>query len=158
MMLAACGSGGSSTAPAASPATPTGPTAPATSPAGGSPGTLPAPPSGAKELANRPSGSVTYARYSISGMTPAQVISTYKTEAQSAGYSVTDTGGGGGGWGGYGGANAGLKASKSGSYLDVQAGGQSSGPTYFEVCLGVDEAAVDQCDQNSNSDSQSSGS
>lgn len=145
LLVAGCSS--SSTAPAVSPTT----EAPATGAASGS---MPAAPSGAKELNSSSTGGVEYARYEISGTTPQQVIDDYNTTAAAAGYAVTDTGGGGGGWGGWGGANAGLEGTMTGSYLNVQAGGQTSGPTYFEVCVGADQSAVDQCDQNSQNDQQ----
>ncbi|MEI2717161.1 MAG: hypothetical protein V9E98_09220 [Candidatus Nanopelagicales bacterium] len=119
---------------------------------------VPAPPSGAKQLSSSQEETAIYTRYEISGMTPQQVVSSYEQAATSAGYSVTNSGGSGGGWGGYGGAGAGMVAQRSGSYLDVQAGGETSGPTYFEVCVGADEAAVDHCDASSQQDSKSSGS
>lgn len=145
LLMAGCSS--SST----SPATPA-PESPAAS--GTSSGTMPAAPSGATELSSSSTGGVEYARYEISGVTPQTLIDDYTTSAKAAGYTVTDTGGGGGGWGGWGGANAGLEGTMTGSYLNVQAGGQSSGPTYFEVCVGADQSAVDQCEQNSQNDQQ----
>lgn len=150
LALTACSSTSST-----SPATP----APPQSTAGGT-ATAPPPPAGAEQLDTQTNGTVEYSRYSISGTTPATVISDYESSAKAAGYTVTSTGGGGGGWGGYGGSEAGMTGSMTGAYLDVQAGGQKSGPTYFEVCVGPDQSAVDQCDQNSQkaSDSQSSGS
>jgi hypothetical protein len=78
----------------------------------------------------------------------------------SQGFTITNSGGGGGGWGKWGGANAGLSANKNGTYIDVQAGGQTGQPVYFEVCEGTNKSAVDQCENVSNgpSDTKSSGS
>lgn len=112
-------------------------------------GSLPAPPSGASELQSSSANGVAYARYQISGTTAEQVVSGYHGELQSAGYTVTDTGGGGGGWGKWGGAGAGLTAEGDGGYVAVQAGGQSSGPVYFEVCQGASSSAVQECENQS---------
>ncbi len=148
LVAAGCSSSSTAPAPAASSAVPQPSTTTATS------GSLPAAPSGAKELSAKSEGGVEYARYQISGSTPEEVVSGYSDEAKASGYTVTDTGSGGGGWGGWGGAGAGMEGSKSGSYLNVQAGGQSGGPTYFEVCMGADQSAVDQCEQHSQNDQQ----
>lgn len=148
LVAAGCSSSSTTPAPAASSAVPESGTTTATS------GSLPAAPSGAKELSAKSEGGVEYARYQISGTSPEQVISDYSDEAKASGYTVTDTGSGGGGWGGWGGAGAGMEGSMSGSYLNVQAGGESGGPTYFEVCMGADQSAVDQCEQQSQNEQQ----
>lgn len=137
-----------------SPAAPASEAAPSVAPSDAATTTLPTPPSGAEELSNKTTGDVQYARYQISGSSAQTVVDDYSSQAKSDGYTVTNSGSGGGGWGGWGGSGAGMTASKSGSYLDVQAGGESGGPTYFEVCVGPDESAVDQCDQNSQDDQQ----
>ena len=55
---------------------------------------------------------------------------------------------GGGGYGQYGGSGAGATGSKSGSFVAVNAGGQTGQATYFSVCQGSDEQAVRQCSDN----------
>ncbi|MCH9815409.1 MAG: hypothetical protein K0U64_03010 [Actinomycetia bacterium] len=113
-------------------------------------GELPQPPSGSKELENTSNGAVQYAKYSNQEMTPGQVVQSYEKNAETAGYTVTDSGGSGGGWGDYGGGAYGMTAKKPGSYLSVQATGYSAGEsnrnTNFEVCLGPDKSALTQCD------------
>lgn len=147
--LAVTGCSSSTTSPAA----PASEAAPSAAPSDTATA-LPTPPSGAEELSNKTTGDVQYARYQISGSSAQAVVDDYSSQAKSDGYTVTNSGSGGGGWGGWGGSGAGMSASKTGSYLDVQAGGESGGPTYFEVCMGPDESAVDQCDQNSQDDQQ----
>lgn len=154
----AAGCSSSTPAPSTSAATEAAPSAPATTDAAPAPTGVPAAPSGAKELSSSQEETAIYTRYEITGMTPQQVVQSYEQSATNAGYTVTNSGGSGGGWGGYGGAGAGMVAEKSGSYLDVQAGGETSGPTYFEVCVGTDEGAVEHCNASSKQDSQSSGS
>jgi hypothetical protein len=78
-------------------------------------------------------------------------VTFYTQEWQSQGYSITDSNSGGGGYGQYGGSNSVVEGSKDGSFVHAQAGGSSSGPTYFEVCIGADESAVDECGNQSNS-------
>lgn len=172
-LIAACG--GSDDASTATTAAGGGSatTAPATTAAGGGGSTsVPAPPAGSQLLQEANENGATYWRYSINGQTPQQVVATYQSELTAAGFAVTNSGGGGGGWGKWGGANAGVSADKDGEYIDVQAGGQSSGPTYFEVCAGPSEQSVEDCenssqgpgeqnqnqDQNQNNDSNSGGS
>ncbi len=137
---------GSTTTAAASSTTAAASTTSASTTAAGS---LPTPPSGAEELQSSSANGVVYARYQISGMTAEQVVSEYQSELESAGHTVTDTGSGGGGWGKWGGAGAGLTAEGNGGYVAVQAGGQSGGPVYFEVCQGADSSAVQECENQS---------
>lgn len=156
LALTACSSSSSSSTESASPATSTAASPAATNTGGtnaGASGSLPTPPAGSTELANTNNNGVTYARYSNAGETPQQVVSFYESAWQSQGYSMSNSGGGGGGYGQYGGSNYGASGSKSGSYVNVQAGGQSSGPTYFEVCIGANQSAVDECENQSNSSS-----
>ena len=89
------------------------------------------------------------------------------TTAGGAGYSNSITGsatsygggGGGGGWGGYGGSGAGISSDNGSEWIDVEAGGQNSGPTYWEVCVGPSNQSVNDCqDINDNSDSNSKSS
>jgi hypothetical protein len=122
-------------------------------------GSLPAPPSGAQELQSSSADGVVYARYQISGTTAEQVVADYQSELQSAGYTVSDSGGGGGGWGKWGGAGAGVTAEGDGGHVAVQAGGQSGGPVYFEVCQGASSSAVQECEDQSDGpdDNDSSG-
>ena len=121
---------------------------------------IPAPPSGSTELQNTTQNGVAYQRWSNPSATPAQVVASYQSALASQGFTITNSGGGGGGWGKWGGANAGLSANKNGTYIDVQAGGQTGQPVYFEVCEGTNKSAVDQCENVSNgpSDTKSSGS
>lgn len=136
------------TTTAAAPATTAA--APATSSA------LPAPPAGSKQLAQRSKNGATYYHYSISGQTPQQIVDGYQSELQSSGFTVQSTGGGGGGWGGYGGSGAGISSDNGTEWIDVEAGGQNSGPTYWEVCVGPSAQSVNDCqDINDNSDSNS---
>lgn len=113
---------------------------------------LPAAPAGASVLQTSNNNGVQYARYSTSEQ-PAQVVSYYSGQWQNEGYAITNTGGGGGGWGKYGGSDAGATGSKSGSFVAVQAGGSTQGPTYFEVCQGANQQAVDECGNSSKSGS-----
>lgn len=119
----------------------------------------PSAPSGAKELASKSGDGFTYARYSTSE-TPESVVSHYESALKSEGYSISNSGGSSGGWGKWGGGNAGVTADKSDAWVEVQAGGQKSSTTYFEVCTGASKSAVDNCDQESNNseDSNSKGS
>lgn len=119
-------------------------------------GSLPKPPSGSKKVSSESDGGDTYARYKTTSQSPKEVVTFYKGEATKQGYSVKNMNGGGGGWGGYGGSNWGMVAQKDGSYLDVQAGGSSNGPTYFEVCVGPGKSALRHCNNESNDDSDDS--
>ena len=133
-------------APPAS-ATPTSatPTAAATAPA-----SLPQPPAGATQQETRTDNGVQFARYSVDGQQPQQVVDYYTGIWQGEGYTITSSGGGGGGYGQYGGSGAGATGSKSGSFVAVNAGGQTGASTYFSVCAGADEQAVRQCNENNN--------
>ena len=113
-------------------------------------GPVPAAPSGAKQLQQEQESGATYWRYSISGTTPAAVVSGYQSELSGSGYTVTNSGGSGGGWGKWGGVGSGLTANNGTDYVSVQAGGQTSGPTYFEVCVGPNASSVDNCENASN--------
>lgn len=110
------------------------------------------PPSGAKELEHTDSADYHYSRYSIDGQQPAQIVSYYTNAWQNDGYTIDSSGGGGGGWGQYGGSGAGATGSKSGSFVAVQAGGQSGATTYFEVCEGTNQQVVDQCGSDNDND------
>ncbi len=127
---------------------------------GSTAGSLPAAPGGSIEVQTSNANGIVYQRYSnSSGATPQQIVADYQAALQSEGYTVTDTGGGGGGWGKWGGSGAGLNASRSGSYVAVQAGGQTGQPVYFEVCQGSNEQATEECENQSqgpDSSSQSS--
>ena len=117
---------------------------------------LPAAPSGAKQLAARQKNGATYYHYQISGQTPQQIVDGYQSELTSSGFSVKSTGGGGGGWGGYGGSGAGISADNGSEWIDVEAGGQTSGPTYWEVCVGPSEQSVNDCQDIGDSGSNQS--
>lgn len=163
-LLAACSSGSDSKSATTSVATTTsaatGSSSASTTAKAGSGGALPDVPTGSVELQKSSANGVAYERWSnASGSTPQQIVDEYKTALTAQGYTIVNSGGGGGGWGKWGGANAGLTASKSGTYVAVQAGGQSGQPVYFEVCQGTNEQAVDQCENISQGpDSQSGGS
>jgi hypothetical protein len=101
-------------------------------------------PSGSDQLNASDRDGVEYVRYSNSDKTPAEVVASYKSEASSAGWTVTKVSGGGGGWGAYGGSNAALRAQKGGEYFAVTAGGEKGGNTYFEACSGSGSASI--CD------------
>jgi len=124
--------------------------APATTAAGGPAASLPEPPSGSVEQQTSNASGIVYQRWSnASGESAQQIVSFYESALSAEGYTVSNSGGGGGGWGKWGGAGAGLTASKSGSYVAVQAGGQTGQPVYFEVCQGSNEQAVDECENQS---------
>jgi hypothetical protein len=142
------------TAPA--PAASTAAAPPAASTAAATPAAtsaLPAAPAAAKQLASRQKNGATYYHYSISGQTPQQIVNFYQSELQSSGFTVKSTGGGGGGWGGYGGSDAGISGDNNSEWIDVEAGGQKSGPTYWEICVGPSAQSVDDCDEIGDSDS-----
>lgn len=96
-----------------------------------------------------------YYRYSTS-QSPSAVTSYYSGALKSAGYTVTNSGSGGGGWGQYGGSGSGLDANNGSSFVAVNAGGEKSGPTYFEICTGASAASVDNCQGNNHGDSNQS--
>ncbi len=124
--------------------------APATTAAGGSAASLPEPPSGSVEVQTSDDNGILYQRWSnASGESAQQIVSFYESALTAEGYTVTNSGGGGGGWGKWGGAGAGLTAARSGSFVAVQAGGQSGQPVFFEVCQGSNEQAVDECENQS---------
>lgn len=145
------------TAPAATPATSATPTA-ATEVAPTEAAASPTPPAGATKIDSANESGMQYTRYKIQGTTAEQVVSDYEAQFKAAGYSITNAGGSGGGWGQWGGEGYGMDASKDGSFASVQAGGATSGPTYFEVCLGTDENVVDNCGQESQNDENDSNS
>lgn len=95
-------------------------------------------PSGSDTLNTSDRNGVEYARYSNSKLSPKDVVSSYSSEAKSAGWDIIKSNGGGGGWGPYGGSDYGMIAKKGNEYFGVQAGGQKGGPTYFEACAGPD--------------------
>jgi hypothetical protein len=169
--LVAIGCGDSTTAETAAPvttevttveapaATTTAAAAPAaTTAAASSSSALPAAPAGAKQLAMRSKNGATYYHYQISGQSPKQIVDGYQSELQSSGFTVKSTGGGGGGWGGYGGSDAGISADNGSEWIDVEAGGQNSGPTYWEVCVGPSEQSVNDCQDINDNDSNSKSS
>lgn len=170
-LIAGCSSKSDTTTTTAAPASSTTvapsttePAAPTT--AGGTAAALPAAPSGSVELQNTTTNGVVYQRWSnASGATPQQIVADYQTALTAEGYTITNSGGGGGGWGKWGGASAGLTGNKGTTYVDVQAGGQSGQPVFFEVCQGTNQSAVDDCEnlsegpqQNQNNDSNSNAS
>ena len=104
-------------------------------------------PSGSDTLNTSDRNGVEYARYSNSKLSPKDVVSSYNSEAKSAGWDIIKSDGGGGGWGPYGGSEYGMIAKKGNEYFAVQAGGQKGGTTYFEACAGPD---ADDCHNLSN--------
>ena len=136
-------------APPASSATTTATAAPGTTgPDTTAPAGMPQPPAGATQQESRTDNGVQFARYSVDGQQPQQVVDYYTGIWQGEGYTITSSGGGGGGYGQYGGSGAGATGSKSGSFVAVNAGGQTGASTYFSVCAGADEQAVRQCNEN----------
>ena len=121
------------------------------------PAGLPQPPAGATQQETRTDNGVQFARYSVDGQQPQQVVDYYTGIWQGEGYTITSSGGGGGGYGQYGGSGAGATGSKSGSFVAVNAGGQSGAPTYFSVCAGTDEQAVRQCNDNNGNNNNENG-
>ena len=113
---------------------------------------LPPAPAGSSLLQTSTDNGAQYARYSTSEA-PTQVVAYYTGKWQAEGYQIQSTGSGGGGYGKYGGADAGASGSKSGSYVNVQAGGSTQGPTYFEICQGPNQSAVNECSNDSKSGS-----
>ena len=135
---------------------------PATTTAASSPSSSGGPnltaPSGAQQLESDEKNGAQYTRYSITGTAASAVTGDYQSQLESQGYSITNSGGSGGGWGKWGGSEAGVSGNNGTTYVDVQAGGQSGGPTYFEVCVGPSNSSVQDCedasdgpDDNSNS-------
>jgi hypothetical protein len=116
-----------------------------------SPG-LAQPPAGASQLETESDDGVVFARYSLDGQQPQQVVDYYTGIWQGEGYTVTSSGGGGGGYGQYGGSGAGATGSKPGAFVAVNAGGQTGQATYFSVCQGPDEQAVRKCSEDNNND------
>ena len=116
-----------------------------------SPG-LAQPPAGASQLETESDDGVVFARYSLDGQQPQQVVDYYTGIWQGEGYTVTSSGGGGGGYGQYGGSGAGATGSKPGAFVAVNAGGQTGQATYFSVCQGSDEQAVRKCSEDNNTD------
>lgn len=160
LALGACSSGGGAAKTVTVTATPSGGSGGSSAPVSVAPTAtqaavsgLPTPPSGSTALQTSNTDGVQYARYSTTSQQPPQVVAYYTQQWQNQGYTMTQSGGGGGGWGKYGGADAGATGTKSGSYVDVQAGGSTSGPTYFEVCMGADQSAVNNCGNQSHSGS-----
>jgi hypothetical protein len=154
--LVAAGCGDSTQATTTEVLTETTAPAPAASTAAATPAAtsaLPAAPAAAKQLASRQKNGATYYHYSISGQTPQQIVNFYQSELQSSGFTVKSPGGGGGGWGGYGGSDAGISGDNNSEWIDVEAGGQKSGPTYWEICVGPSAQSVDDCDEIGDSDS-----
>jgi hypothetical protein len=133
------------------------PASSATTAATTAPASLPQPPAGATQQETRTDNGVQFARYSIDGQQPQQVVDYYTGIWQGEGYTITSSGGGGGGYGQYGGSGAGATGSKSGSFVAVNAGGQSGASTYFSVCAGADEQAVRQCNENNGNDQNNDG-
>jgi len=122
------------------------------SPSGAASPGLAQPPAGANQLETRNDNGVQFARYSIDGQQPQQVVDYYTGIWQGEGYTVTSSGGGGGGYGQYGGSGAGATGSKPDSFVAVNAGGQTGQATYFSVCQGSDEQAVRKCSEDNNND------
>ena len=117
------------------------------------------PPSGAKTLQTKTlAGNTNYARYSVKSMTPKQVIAYYQQALRADGFRTVNEGGGGSGWSdGWGGGGGGLTAMHNGVYFSVNAGGGGK-PTFFEVCYGPNSQVVDNCQNQSQNQSQSQGS
>ena len=122
---------------------------PASPGAAASPG-LAQPPAGASQLETKTDNGVAFARYSLAGQQPQQIVDYYTGIWQGEGYTVTSSGGGGGGYGQYGGSGAGATGSKPGAFVAVNAGGQTGQTTYFSVCQGSDEQAVRKCSEDNN--------
>ena len=106
-------------------------------------------PSGAQQLESDGKNGAQYTRYSISGTAASAVTSDYQSQLESQGYKITNSGGSGGGWGKWGGSEAGVSGKNGSTWVDVQAGGQSGGPTYFEVCVGPSNSSVQDCEDSS---------
>jgi len=133
----------------ATPSTSASASASASPGAAASPG-LAQPPAGASQLETESDDGVVFARYSLDGQQPQQVVDYYTGIWQGEGYTVTSSGGGGGGYGQYGGSGAGATGSKPGAFVAVNAGGQTGQTTYFSVCQGSDEQAVRKCSEDNN--------
>ncbi len=154
VLVAAGCSSNSGSSSSASP-TPTAPTATTAPPAPS--GAIPAPPAGSS-VAQAPkavSGGGTYAQYKTSA-TPTAVTSYYDGALKGAGYTITNNGSGGGGWGQYGGSDAQVSGNDGKTFVAVNAGDSKGGPTYFEVCSGPSQAAVDSCQSGSHGSSKPS--
>ncbi len=162
LALAGCSSGSSSDTPTAEvTVTETAAASPAETPAqtqAASTDGLPAPPAGAKQIDEEDESGMVYARYKVEGTSAQTIVDDYESELKDSGYTVTNSGGSGGGWGMWGGSGYGMDAEKDSTYVSVQAGDSSGGPTYYEVCVGADKSVVDQCGNESSDDENDSNS
>ena len=153
LVAAGCSSNSSST----SSASPT-PTTPAvTTPPPAPSGAIPAPPAGSTvtQASKAVSGGGTYAQYKTSA-TPTAVTSYYDTALKASSFTITNNGSGGGGWGQYGGSDAQISGNDGKTFVAVNAGDSKGGPTYFEVCSGPSQAAVEACQNGSHGSSKAS--
>ena len=107
---------------------------------------VPSPPSGSQTLQTSNSNGVQYARYSNATEQADAIVSFYSNAWQSEGYAMTNSGGGGGGWGSLRRRCRCWRIRVQVRLLRQRAGGRKLvRPTYFEVCQGPNEQAVDEC-------------
>jgi hypothetical protein len=110
-------------------------------------------PSGSTLLGSKESANVVYQHYKTS-TEPKEVESYYDEQLTSAGWSIESSGGGGGGWGSYGGSDYGLTAKREEDYFDLEAGGEKSHTSYFEICAGPGSRS--ECEEMSENENESS--
>ena len=152
LALAGCGSSSSSST-SESPTAAATSAAPAPAPAAG----VPAPPAGST-LISGPTATAnggTYNDYK-SSQTPTAVTGYYSTALKDEGFTITNSGSGGGGWGQYGGSGSQVGGNNGTLFVEVNAGGSKQGATFFEVCSGPSQAAVNSCQSGNHGQSQSS--
>jgi len=152
MVLLVAGCSSSSSTPEASNAAPSQASA-----TPGAPSTqVPGPPAGATEVSTKSVGEgATYTSYKTSA-TAASVTANYEATLKADGFSVTNSGGGGGGWGQYGGSGSEVGGNNGTTFVEVNAGGSTQGPTYFEICQGPSAAAVSSCQSGNHGQSSQS--
>ncbi len=142
--------GACSSKPATAPTNPPTVVPPTVVPAPAPAGAVPAPPTGSTAV----SGGGTNTNYKNT-MAPAAVKNYYVTALQASGYTIITNTQNGGGGGGYGGSGAGVIASQGATFVGVGAGGETGQTTYFSVCSGPTQAAVQGCYSNENNNSNS---
>ena len=135
-VAAGCSKKESTPAPTSAAPTSAAPTTAAPAPAG-----VPAPPAGSTPLGGD--------NYKTS-QTPVQVKNYYVSALQGSGYTILKNTQGGGGGGGYGGSGAGTIGQNGSMFVGMGAGGEAGHTTYFSVCSGTSQAAVNGCYDNEN--------
>lgn len=118
---------------------------------------VPAPPAGST-LVSGPTATAnggTYNQYKTA-QAPTAVTGYYDSAMKNEGFTITNNGSGGGGWGQYGGSGATVGGNTGSLFVEVNAGASKQSTTYFEVCSGPSQAAVNSCQNGNHGSSKSS--